>query len=150
VYQPEIGAEAIHWAAHNDRRELWVGLPTVAAIVGDRVAPAMLDRYLAATAVEGQQAAEPEDPDRPDNLWEPLTGDRGAHGRFDEFALQRSPQLWSATHRGATVGALLAAVAAIAMGALSMNAGNGAEAPRNAGLTARDRARLKSLIQTSV
>ena len=151
VYQPEIGAEAIHWAAHNDRRELWVGLPTVAAILGDRVAPAMLDRYLAATAVEGQQAAEPEDPDRADNLWEPLTGDRGAHGRFDAFAHERSPQLWSATHRGATVAALLAAVAAIAMGALSMNAQNGAEAhPANAGLTARDRARLKSLIQTSL
>ena len=111
----------------------------------------MLDRYLAATAVEGQQAPEPEDPDRPDNLWEPLTGDRGAHGRFDTVAHERSAQLWATTHRGATVGALLAAAAAIAMGALSLTAQNGAESPaRNTGLTARDRARLKSLIQTSL
>ena len=150
VYQPELAAEAIHWAAHNDRREVWVGAPTVAAIVGDRLAPAALDRYLAATAVDGQQAPEPEDPDRPDNLWEPLTGDRGAHGRFDAIAHERSAQLWATTHRGATVGALLAAAAAIAMGALSMNAQNGAgAAPPNAGLTARDRARLKSIIQAS-
>jgi hypothetical protein len=150
VYQPEIGAEAIHWAAHNDRRELWVGLPTVAAILGDRIAPGLLERYLAATAIDGQQAPEPDDPNRPDNLWEPLTGDRGAHGRFDGLALGSSPQLWSATHRGVTVGALLAAAAAIAMGALSMDAEHGADAaPPNAGLTAHDRARLKTLIQTS-
>jgi NAD(P)-dependent dehydrogenase (short-subunit alcohol dehydrogenase family) len=151
VYQPEVGAEAIHWAAHSDRRELWVGLPTVAAILGDRVAPALLDRYLAATAIDAQQAPEPENPDRPDNLWEPLTGDRGAHGRFDALALEHSPQLWSATHRGITVGALLAGIAALAMGALSMHGANGADAtPRNTGLTAQERARLRSLIQTTL
>ena len=149
VYQPELAADAIHWAAHNDRREIWVGMPTVAAILGDRVAPAVLDRYLAATAMDSQQTSEPEDPDRPDNLWEPLTGDRGAHGRFDAIAHERSLQLWAATHRGATVGALLAAVAAVAMGALSLNAQNGTDAPTgNAGLTARDRARLKTIIST--
>jgi NAD(P)-dependent dehydrogenase (short-subunit alcohol dehydrogenase family) len=147
VYQPELAAEAIHWAAHNDRREVWFGLPTVAAILGDRLAPALLDRYLAATAVDAQQTAEPEDPDRPDNLWEPLAGDRGAHGRFDVVAHDHSPQLWATTHRGATVGALLAAIAGIAMGALSLSVQNGEEAPRrNGGLTARDRARLKSII----
>ena len=149
VYQPEVAAEAIHWAAHNDRREVWVGVPTVAAILGDRVAPALLDRYLAATGFDAQQTSEPEDANRPDNLWEPLPGDRGAHGRFDEIAHERSPQLWAATHRRASVGALLAAVAAVAMGALSLNSRNGKDEPApSAGLTARDRERLKSIIRT--
>ncbi len=148
VYQPEVAAEAIHWAAHNERRELWVGLPTVAAIVGDRVAPGLLDRYLAATGVASQQTSEPEDPGRPHNLWEPLPGDRGAHGRFDEIASEWSPQLWASTHRTATLGALLAAAAAVAMGALAMNAppNDNDNLARHPGLGPRDRERLKSII----
>ena len=148
VYQPEVAAEAIHWAAHHERREVWLGLPTVGAILGDRIAPSLLDRYLAATGVESQQTSETEDPARPDNLWQPVAGDHGARGRFDEIAAEWSPQFWLSTHRTATLGALLAVAAVVAMGALSMNGHteNEGSVPRNAGLGPSERERLKSLI----
>lgn len=144
IYQPEIAAEAVYWAAHHDRRELWVGLPTVKAILGDRVAPGLLDRYLASMGYDSQQTDEPEDPSRPDNLWEPVPGDHGAHGRFGAGATQECPQLWAATHRGVTIGALLFAGAAIAMGMLA-DTGNGRE-PHHEPLDAEDRANLRRLI----
>jgi NAD(P)-dependent dehydrogenase (short-subunit alcohol dehydrogenase family) len=116
IFQPEVAADAIHWAAHHRRRELWVGSTTAAVIVGNRLLPGIGDRYLARTGYDSQQTSEPEDPNRPDNLWQPVDGDhgdRGAHGTFDTRARARSPQLWAATHRPATFG-LLAAVAVIA------------------------------------
>jgi NAD(P)-dependent dehydrogenase (short-subunit alcohol dehydrogenase family) len=94
IYQPEVAADAIVWAATHNRRELSVGATTVAAIWGDKVAPAVLDRYLAATAYDGQQTDVPANPDRPDNLWHPLPGDHGAHGRFDDRSVRSSPQTW--------------------------------------------------------
>ena len=152
VYQPEVAADGIHWAAHHRRREVWVGLPTVGAILGDRIAPALLDRYLAATGVESQQTPEREDPSRLHNLWEPVPGDHGAHGRFDDIAADSSPQLWVNTHRTATLGALLAAAAVVAMGALSLNGhieNDYDGAARNAGLGPRERERLKSIIHSA-
>jgi NAD(P)-dependent dehydrogenase (short-subunit alcohol dehydrogenase family) len=116
IFQPEVAADAIHWAAHHRRRELWVGSTTAAAIVGNRVVPGLGDRYLARTGYDSQQTHEPEEPNRPDNLWQPVDGehgDRGAHGVFDARAISRSPQLWAAIHRRATLG-LLAAIAVIA------------------------------------
>jgi len=118
IYQPEIAAEAIYWAAHHRRPELWVGLPTVYTIWGRRLAPWIAERYLAKTAIEGQQTDEPEDPNRPDNLFEPVAGDPGAHGRFDERAHARSPQAWLARNRG-PIGAALATGAALAAAALT-------------------------------
>ncbi len=100
IYQPEVAAEAILWAAHNDRRELNVGLSTSLALVGNKLAPGLADRYLAWTGYDAQQTDEPADPNRPHNLWMPLPGDYGAHGDFDHRAYQRSPQLWATTHRG--------------------------------------------------
>src|SRR5947199_719952 len=84
IYQPEVGAEAILFAAHNDRREMYVGYPTVEAIVGDKIAPGFADKYLAKNGYDSQQTDEPVEPDDPDNLWEPVPGDHGAHGRFDD------------------------------------------------------------------
>ena len=99
IYQPEVAARAVHWsAAHPNRREVWVGATTAATIVANRLAPGLLDRYLARTGFDSQQTDEPENPDRPANLWEPVPGDHGAHGRFSGHA--RSLQLWAATHRG--------------------------------------------------
>src|SRR5581483_11239385 len=72
VYQPEVAAEAIVWAAHHRRRELWVAPSTVKAIVGQRLAPGLGDWYAARTAYDGQQTGEPANPSRPDNLWDPL------------------------------------------------------------------------------
>jgi NAD(P)-dependent dehydrogenase (short-subunit alcohol dehydrogenase family) len=93
IYQPEVAADAIAFAARHPRREFWVGVPTLVAIAGDRLAPAAGDRYLAATGYESQQTSVPEDPDRPHNLWSPLPGDAGAHGRFDARASESSTQV---------------------------------------------------------
>jgi NAD(P)-dependent dehydrogenase (short-subunit alcohol dehydrogenase family) len=99
IFQPEVAADAIVWASRHSRREIFVGMPTVEAIVGNKLAPGALDHYLARTGYESQQTDEPENPDRPDNLWEPLPGDHGAHGRFDDRARPGSKQFWAATHR---------------------------------------------------
>jgi short-subunit dehydrogenase len=102
IFQPEVAARAIVRAAEHPRREYWVGLPTVAAIVGQRLAPGMLDRYLGRTGYASQQTPEPAVP-RPDNLDEPVPGDLGTHGRFDDRAKSRSGQAWASAHRVALV-----------------------------------------------
>ena len=93
IYQPEVAADAIVWASEHPRREFWVGGSTVAAILGQRLVPWLADLYLARTGYAGQQTDEPADPERRDNLFEPLPGSRGAHGRFDARAKSRSVQL---------------------------------------------------------
>ena len=119
IFQPEVAAEAIVWASRHDRRSLMVGWPTVEAIVGNKLAPGWLDAYLARTCYDGQMTGEPEDPSRPDNLWEPVDHDRdhGAHGTFDGRARSSSWQLWADMHRGwlalAGVGLAALMVAAI-------------------------------------
>jgi NAD(P)-dependent dehydrogenase (short-subunit alcohol dehydrogenase family) len=116
IFQPEVAAEAIVWAAHNSRRELYVGGPTLKTILGNKVAPGLADRYLARTAYDAQQIDEPDRPDRPDNLFEPAPGDFAAHGRFDDRAKPRSLQLWATLNRrwlGAGAAASLAAVVGV-------------------------------------
>ena len=112
IYQPEVAARAIYWAAHHRRREVQVGLPTVVAIAGNKAVPGVADHYLARTGFDAQQTDEPADADRPDNLWIPLPGDHGAHGAFDARASDRAPQLWLTTHR-AWVGAGVALLAGV-------------------------------------
>lgn len=99
IYQPEVAAGAIYWAAHHHRRELSVGWPTVKAIEGNKIVPGLIDRYLARFGYTGQQTDAPIDPNRPDNLWEPVPGDHGAHGIFDRRARSRSLQLGLNLHR---------------------------------------------------
>jgi short-subunit dehydrogenase len=118
IYQPEIPAEAVYWAAQHHRREVWVGASAVLAILGNRIAPSIADRYLARTGFKGQQMQDrPVSPDRPDNLFEPLPQLAATHGIFDDQAKTRSPQLWMTTHRrlvlGALAGGAAAAVAAV-------------------------------------
>ena len=98
-YQPELAAEAIHFAARTGRKEVKLGWPTLQAIWADRVASPMMDRYLARTAISGQQTDQPVSPDRRDNLYEPVSGDHGAHGSFDDKARKRSAQLWVTKNR---------------------------------------------------
>jgi hypothetical protein len=93
-------AEGIARAADHDRREIYVGWPTVQAIIGKEVAPGWLDHYLARNGFDSQMADEPEDPGRPDILWEPVPGDQGAHGRFDACSRSSSWQLQVEMHRG--------------------------------------------------
>jgi short-subunit dehydrogenase len=99
IFQPEVAAEAIVYAAHNPRRELYVGWPTVKTIVGNKIAPGLADLYLARTGYDSQQAESPVPADRPDNLFEPVEGDFAAHGRFDTRAKPRSIQLWANLNR---------------------------------------------------
>jgi NAD(P)-dependent dehydrogenase (short-subunit alcohol dehydrogenase family) len=118
IFQPEVGARAVVYAAlHPERRDLTVGGSTARAIVGNRVVPQLLDRYLARTGYRSQQTDEPDDPDRPDNLWQPVAGDHDAHGRFDGIARAHSMQLWMEEHRGWTLlaGAGLAGAMALAL-----------------------------------
>jgi NAD(P)-dependent dehydrogenase (short-subunit alcohol dehydrogenase family) len=91
IYQPEVAAEAIVFAARHPRRERYVGASTVLAIAGQRIAPWLGDRYLARTGFDSQQTDEPER-ERPDNLFEPVPGDHGARGRFTGRSKERSRQ----------------------------------------------------------
>jgi len=99
IYQPELAAEAIIYAAYQNRREMEVGMSTVLAVEGNKVFPGLMDRYLARTNYEAQQTDEPVEPDRRDNLWTPIPGDHGAHGTFDDRASNSSPQLWANMNR---------------------------------------------------
>ena len=92
IFQPEVAARAIVWAASHKRREVYVGWPTVEAIYGQEIAPSFADRYLAKHAFKGQQTSEPVSPDRPDNLFEPVEGEYAAHGIFDKSASTISVQ----------------------------------------------------------
>ena len=116
IFQPELAARAIRHAAERPRREVSVGGSTVLALLADKLAPGIADRYLAATAVSGQQTAEPEGTDRPDNLFEPLPGDHATHGRFDAQAHADSVQYWANSHR-AVVAAGVAVLAGTALAA---------------------------------
>jgi NAD(P)-dependent dehydrogenase (short-subunit alcohol dehydrogenase family) len=107
IFQPEIAAEAIVWAACHKRREIYVGGPTVEAIIGNKLVPGLLDRYLANTSYKDQQTDQAVAPGRPDNLFAPIAGDPGAHGSFDTRARETSMQLWATTHRGWIALALL-------------------------------------------
>jgi short-subunit dehydrogenase len=99
VFQPEVAARAIYYAAHHRRREILVGAPTLRAVWLNKLIPGLLDRYLAHFGYASQEAALPVAPDRRDNLFEPVLGDVGAHGRFDRIARPASAQLWLTTHR---------------------------------------------------
>jgi NAD(P)-dependent dehydrogenase (short-subunit alcohol dehydrogenase family) len=119
VYQPEVAADAIHWAAHHKRREVYVGIPTVYTIWGNKVAPWLAERYLAKTAVSGQLSDTRKRPDREDNLFESPPGDPGAHGPYDDRAHEHSVQLWATQHRRELLGALAGTALAGAGAALA-------------------------------
>src|SRR3954471_2953941 len=117
IYQPEIAARVIVWAAHHRRKRIWVGFPTVQTIAGNRVAAWVADRYLARTGFDSQQTDQPLSEDRRDYLFAPLDGDtdHGSHGPWDATVKARSAQVWLNLHRGAVAaGTAVAAGAAIA------------------------------------
>jgi NAD(P)-dependent dehydrogenase (short-subunit alcohol dehydrogenase family) len=99
IYQPEVAARAIAHVAEHPRRTTWVGTPTVLTILANRLAPGLLDRYLARTNVQAQQAPDHGPPPEQTNTWEPVPGDHGAHGVFDAKAHGVSPQAWLNRHR---------------------------------------------------
>ncbi|PPQ39241.1 SDR family oxidoreductase [Rhodopila globiformis] len=101
IFQPEVAARAIHFGAFNPRRQIWVGFPTVKAILANRIAPGLIDRYLAKAGYTGQLTDEPNDPAAPGNLFEPVPGPYGAHGRFDRQARSESMEMFTSRHRDA-------------------------------------------------
>jgi NADP-dependent 3-hydroxy acid dehydrogenase YdfG len=96
IYQPEVIARAVRHVSHHPRRTLDIAYPTLKAIVAEKIAPAIADRYLARTGYDSQQTSEPVSPERKDNLWKAVPEDRGARGSF-------SPVLWLDLHRGPLV-----------------------------------------------
>ncbi|MFN2562902.1 MAG: SDR family oxidoreductase [Jatrophihabitans sp.] len=115
IYQPELAARAVLFAAdHPRRREYWVGSTTAVTLAANAIAPGLLDRYLGKTGFKSQQTSQRQSPDAPVNLWEPADGpegqDFGAHGIFDDESHDRDPQLWASHHHG-----LLAAAGAAAL-----------------------------------
>ena len=115
VFEPEVAARAVYWAAHHRRRELYVGFPTVYTIIGNKLAPWLAERYLARTAVDGQQTDQPYDGTKNANLFSPTDDDHdeGAHGGFDNQAHRRSAQAWISRHRlGSALAAALGAAGA--------------------------------------
>lgn len=124
IFQPEMPARAIRYAAEHPRREFWVGWPTIRAIIGNKIAPGLIDRYLARTGYSGQLTDETVPADAPSNLFEPVPGPYGAHGRFDRIARPRSWAWFTSTHRAVVAGALgltlVAGLAALADRAFSL------------------------------
>lgn len=118
IYQPEVAAEVIVYAAHHNRREYRVGYPTLQAIIGNKIAPWFADYVLSKNGIEGQQTDEPEDPNRQHNLYEPLPGDHGAHGSFDSQSTYFSPQSWLSLHRDKVLTGALALGGAFLLGSL--------------------------------
>lgn len=116
IYQPELIAASVVAMAEHPRREMWLGWSTIRAILANDVAPGVLDRYLGRKGVDSQQTDEPADPDRPSNLWSPVPGDHGAHGDFDDRAVDRSPAMVLSRRRAAIEGA----AGALAAGALAL------------------------------
>jgi len=119
IYQPEVAARGVlHAADHPHRREYWVGGSTMGTLAANAIAPGVLDRYLARTGYKSQQTNQDRSPDQAENLWNPADGtngkDYGAHGAFDNKAVDRSEQLWLSHHHGllgAAAGALAAGAA---------------------------------------
>jgi NAD(P)-dependent dehydrogenase (short-subunit alcohol dehydrogenase family) len=119
IYQPEVAARGVVFAAdHPRRKQYWVGASTAATILANKFAPALLDRYLALTGYKSQQTSQKIEPDRPDNLWQPVDGrgghDHGGHGIFGDRSHARSAQLWvSQRARLSAIASASAASAAI-------------------------------------
>ncbi len=115
IYQPEVPARAVYFGATNRRREIWVGWPTVQAIWANRIAPAFADRYLAKYGYSSQTTDEKLPPNYKGNLWEPVKGDYGAHGRFDARSRTGSWEMFTDRHRDAAYAgvALLAGIAVL-------------------------------------
>jgi short-subunit dehydrogenase len=133
IFQPELAADAIVWAAHHRRREVWVGWPAVKTILANRVAPGVLDHLAARSGWDGQLSEKNARSDGRDNLHDPVPGDHGARGRFSGRAGAHSWQFWLTSHPGPVLGA---SAAALLLGAVAI----GATARRSrAGTTIRRR-----------
>jgi short-subunit dehydrogenase len=111
IFEPEVPARAIVYAASHPRREYWVGFPTIKAIMANRIAPAFADRYLSTHGYTGQLTQQKQPAGAPDNLFTPVAGNYAAHGRFDSQARTRSWERFSSRHRLGVAAALVGVLA---------------------------------------
>jgi NAD(P)-dependent dehydrogenase (short-subunit alcohol dehydrogenase family) len=113
IFQPELPGRAIVYLAEHPRRNMWVGISTAYTIVGERLAPKLLDLYLGRSGVKSQQTSQ-DLPRLGSNVFQPRDEeeDQGAHGGFGQMAHARDPQLWLSLHRRAVLGGMAAAAAA--------------------------------------
>ncbi|HEX6540117.1 MAG TPA: SDR family oxidoreductase [Ktedonobacterales bacterium] len=120
IYQPEVIAEAIYWAAHHKKRQLYVGGSTVIVLMGNKFFAKFGDWYLGKTGYDSQMRAEKRDPNQPDNLFQPAdtTKDYGAHGAFDQRSIDHSYEVWAAEHKGLIATALAGVAGAAVAGSL--------------------------------
>ena len=114
IFEPEVAARAIYFGAIHPRRQIWVGFPTVEAILANRLAPGLLDRYLGSAGYTGQLSEETLPADAPSNLFAPVKGNYGAHGRFDDRARNESWEMFFGRHR---TGMWILIAAGLALGA---------------------------------
>ncbi|MDQ6610315.1 MAG: SDR family oxidoreductase [Bacteroidota bacterium] len=122
IYEPEAATQAVLYAATHDEREIYYGFSTFKTVLGNKVLPGWLDKYLAATCYDGQQTNERDDKNRANNLWAPIPGDHGARGPFNETAKNVSPLFMAKKNKWvalAAVGSLI-----IGISALMMNGGD--------------------------
>jgi short-subunit dehydrogenase len=137
IHEPEPVAAAIMRAALKAPREMWIGHPTIQAILGTMVAPGLLDRMMARRAWEGQMTNEPATP-RDGNLFDLPPGDPGAHGRFASRSRGHVLSVSGATARGVLAAIALGCIAGAMTAAWRLGAkGTGATAHR---LPERERA----------
>jgi short-subunit dehydrogenase len=120
IYQPEVPARAIYYAAHHPRREIKLGTSTLEAVVLNKFVPTLIDHYLARVGFSDQQTDEPENPTRPDNLHHPVAGNWGAHGRFDSQSSNFSFEFWLLTHMAMVSTIVAAGAAAATAGAVAL------------------------------
>jgi NAD(P)-dependent dehydrogenase (short-subunit alcohol dehydrogenase family) len=123
IYQPEVAARGVVFASeHPNRHNYYVGISTSLTVLANKIAPGLLDRYLAATGYDSQQIANrPVAHDRPDNLFAPVSGLHHTHGIFDDKAWSRSPQLWITTHKAGLILAAAAVVGATGAGRILLS-----------------------------
>jgi short-subunit dehydrogenase len=114
IYEPEVAADVIEYASRHDRREYYVGWPTWKAIIGNKIAPGLADRFLAQNGYNDQMTEVPEEPSRENNLWEPIAGDHGAHGSFSPQAVDSSGLAWLTT-KGRLIGASMFLLGVLAL-----------------------------------
>lgn len=115
IFSPEAAAGAVVYAAMQDEREIYYGFSTYKTVLGNKVLPGWLDKYLASTGYKGQQTDQPERPDRPNNLWKPIPGDHGAEGPFKKQSRSFSPLFKAKKNKWLLATAALGAVAIAAM-----------------------------------
>jgi len=119
IFQPEVGVQAVLWAAGHECRELNVGFHSSLFIFGNKFFPGFGDWYLSKNGYKSQQTQDIEDPQRPDNLWHSVDGDFGTHGRFDKQAKDKSRYFWIQTHLKPRIVVLLIFTIVIIFKALS-------------------------------